>query len=215
MKNKNDAAAEFHRMRIREAAEILFSEKGFEKTTINDISKLSEYSRRTIYAYYESKEDILNHIVESGLLILKSDIETALAQSDDFFIRYKKICTAMKNYTSNFPHSSKSVNESNAENLTPDRLNRVTKNIILLGTEINELLAQFIDDGKKCGAVRKDIKTLPTVYILWSSISALLELVKSKSVFLTKSLGMTKDEFSKYGFEQILSSLLIKGTSKN
>ena len=58
MKSKKDAAAEFHRERILQAAEILFSEKGFEKTTIDDISKLSEYSRRTIYAYFSGKDDI-------------------------------------------------------------------------------------------------------------------------------------------------------------
>lgn len=58
------------------AAEKLFSEKGYEQTTIEDISKASEYSRRTIYAYYESKEDILHHIVEKGLIELKMTLKT-------------------------------------------------------------------------------------------------------------------------------------------
>ena len=54
--NKKDAVAALHRERIMKAAEKLFSEKGFVQTTIDDISKASEYSQRTIYAYYESKD---------------------------------------------------------------------------------------------------------------------------------------------------------------
>ena len=71
------------------AAERLFSEKGFAQTTINDISKASEYSRRTIYTYYESKEDILHHIVEKGLLILKQNIEESINLNEDFIEQYK------------------------------------------------------------------------------------------------------------------------------
>lgn len=65
--NKKEAVAALHRARIMTAAEKLFSEKGYEQTTIEDISKESEYSRRTIYAYYESKDDILHCIIEKGL----------------------------------------------------------------------------------------------------------------------------------------------------
>lgn len=54
--NKKDAVAALNKEQIMKAAEKLFSEKGFIQTTIDDISKASEYSRRTIYAYYESKD---------------------------------------------------------------------------------------------------------------------------------------------------------------
>lgn len=74
---RKEAVAALHRARILTAAEKLFSEKGYAQTTIDDISKASEYSRRTLYAYYESKEDILHHIIEKGLRSLKKDIESA------------------------------------------------------------------------------------------------------------------------------------------
>lgn len=53
--SRKEAVTSLHRARIMTAAEKLFSEKGYAQTTIDDISKASEYSRRTIYAYYESK----------------------------------------------------------------------------------------------------------------------------------------------------------------
>ena len=51
--NKKEAVAALHRRQIMISADRLFLEKGFVQTTIDDISKASEYSRRTIYPYYE------------------------------------------------------------------------------------------------------------------------------------------------------------------
>ena len=56
--NKKEAVAAFHREQIIKASESLFSEKGFEQTTVDDISRQSGYSRRTVYAYFESKEGL-------------------------------------------------------------------------------------------------------------------------------------------------------------
>ena len=57
--NQKPAVADLHRQQILKAAEVLFTEKGYEHTRIEDISRASGYSRRTLYAYYQSKEDIL------------------------------------------------------------------------------------------------------------------------------------------------------------
>ena len=96
--NKKEAVAAVHRERIMNAAERLFSEKGYAQTTIEDISKLSEYSRRTIYAYYGSKDDILHHIIEKGLFTLKIDLEKAITPNGDFILQYQAICEAISKY---------------------------------------------------------------------------------------------------------------------
>ena len=57
--NQKEAVAALHRARMLTAAEELFQQKGFEATTIDDISKASGYSRRTLYAYFVNKEDFL------------------------------------------------------------------------------------------------------------------------------------------------------------
>lgn len=147
--NKKEAVAALHREQIMKAAEKLFSEKGYEQTTIEDISKASEYSRRTIYAYYESKEDILHHIVEKGLIELKNDIENAINLNEDFITVYKAICAAMSKYQSEYHHSADNVNSTNAANFDFKNLSDTVKHILLLGTEINTILAAFIENGKK------------------------------------------------------------------
>lgn len=206
--NKKEAVAALHRERIMDAAAILFSEKGYAQTTIDDISKASEYSRRTIYAYYESKDDILHHIIEKGLLTLKADIEYAVNNNDDFVMGYRAICMAMSQYQKEYPHSIDNVNNANATNIDLSNASDTEKHILCLGTEINTILESFVERGKKSGVVRKDIVPMLTVYVLWSSINALLTLVNTKGQFICDQFVISEEEFLDYGFKQIINSIL-------
>ena len=206
--NKKEAVAALHREHSMAAAEQIFSQKGFAQTTIADISIASQYSRRTIYAYYESKEDILHHIIAKGLLILKQDIESALQTSSDFSAQYFAICTAMKKYQIECPHSLDTITAANTNQLDLDNLSLAVTQILSLGTQVNAILAQFIQSGKDQGVVRQEIAPLPTVYILWSNITALLTLVHTKGAFIAKAFSMTQDDYLEYGLKQIINSIL-------
>lgn len=206
--NKKEAVAALHREQIMNAAETLFSEKGFEATTIEDISKVSEYSRRTIYAYYESKDDILHHIIEKGLLLLKSKIEKAIQNNNEFISKYKAICLAMVEYQTECPHSLDNVAKAKTENLNFESLSDIVKHILVLGTEINDLLASFIENGKEKHIVRQDVVPMMTVYVLWSSMTSLITLAQTKGQFICKQFNILEDDFYEYGFKQIINSIL-------
>lgn len=206
--NRKEAVAALHRDQILKAAEKLFSEKGYTQTTIDDISKASEYSRRTIYIYFESKEEILYQIIEKGLQTLKSNIEYAVKTNNDFIKGYRDIFMAMGQYQREHPHSIDMVNHSNTAALELSDASDTVNRILELGSEINKILESFIEGGKKSGIVRNDIVPMLTVYVLWSSIQSFLTLAETKGQFLCAQYAMTKDEFLEYGFKQIINSIL-------
>lgn len=59
---KNLSKREANKLRKREiiidTAEKLFLQKDFDTTSMNDISKESHHTKRTIYQYFTSKEDL-------------------------------------------------------------------------------------------------------------------------------------------------------------
>ncbi|MGM9988404.1 MAG: TetR/AcrR family transcriptional regulator [Bacillaceae bacterium] len=206
--NKKESVAALHRSTILKAAEQVFSEKGFHAATIEDISKASEYSRRTLYAYFESKEDMLHQIVLKGLVTLRDHLIQAVQSHEDFLERYRAICEAMRHYHDNDVYSFDSVNQMKNRDIDLTNLPAVVSEIFSVGVEINTILEKFIDDGKKQGAVCEDVKSKQTVYILWSSISSLLTLAKNKGQFIAMELGITVDDFLEDGFKQIINSIL-------
>ena len=62
------------RATITRAALQLFAERGYDETTLADIAEAADVAPRTIFAYFESKEDIL--LCEESVLL--SDLERKL-----------------------------------------------------------------------------------------------------------------------------------------
>ena len=206
--NKKDAVAALHRENIVRAAAALFAQKGFDASSIDDIARESGYSRRTIYAYYESKDDILHCIIEKGLQALKTDIENAANDNAGFTDAYRAVCRVMRKYRREYPYSLERLNRSGDEEIGRTVKSAAVKNILRLGTEINETLEALIIRGQESGEVRKDIVPTLTVYVLWSSIDSLLALAGTKGKFICAQNGMTEEEFLDYGFRQIVNSIL-------
>ena len=93
--SKKQALTEFHRGSILAAAERLFAEKGTEKTTMDDIAREAEYSKATLYVYFQSKEEIINAILLSGMVLLKKKIHEAIESHSDWYQAYDAVCRSI------------------------------------------------------------------------------------------------------------------------
>src|SRR4051794_1237115 len=67
-----DHAREAVRSEVQRQAWLLFSEHGFEATTVDRIAAASGMSRRTFFRYFASKDDlVLARMVESGAELVR------------------------------------------------------------------------------------------------------------------------------------------------
>lgn len=126
----------------------------------------------------------------------------------DFAERYYAICDAIRRYQCECPHSAGSVRQARPEQFDGS-LSDTVQQILALGDEINALLADFIAEGQRDGVVRKELHPLMTVYVLWSGITALIDLAQTKGALLSAQLSVSEDEFLHCGFDQLLHSILV------
>ena len=64
------------RDKLIDVARQLFARIGVENTTMNDIAAASEKGRRTLYTYFNNKQEIYNAVIESELKLLYNSLET-------------------------------------------------------------------------------------------------------------------------------------------
>lgn len=133
-----------------------------------------------------------------------------IQQQEGFIEQYKAICNAMKKYLDNSPQSVSSINQMKSSDIDFSSIPPTIIKIFELGTEIDNLLAGYIEQGKMHGIVRPDVEPLKTVYVMWGSITSLLSLVQNKGEFLEKEFSASKESFLEYGFKQIINSILEK-----
>lgn len=67
---------------ILAAAKRLFEEKGFEKTTIDEIAKYIGIGKGTVYLDFKNKQDILAALIEQQILVKQQCLESLLETAE-------------------------------------------------------------------------------------------------------------------------------------
>lgn len=77
--------------KIFETSLKLFSEKGYDATSIEEITAVVGVAKGTLYYHFSSKEEIFNFLVEEGMKLLKNSIEIKTSKCDNTLDKIKAI----------------------------------------------------------------------------------------------------------------------------
>ena len=193
---------------ILEAAEKLFVQKGYEATGMDEICMLSSLSRRTVYSYFDSKQEILYAIMSEHLSSLKKEFETIIKDNDDFMICWKQIFCAKLSFNRNCPMDVKLIQSTRSKEIQKNMDSEALQKIISIGQRIEEMLAGIMEKGVAEGIVRDDIHPVFAVSVLTSGFDNLFQLVRSKGSYLRERCGMDEGQMLETGFDQLMSSIL-------
>lgn len=202
--NKKDAVAALHRENIVRAAAALFAQKGFDASSIDDIARESGYSRRTIYIYGKSKENLLCLAIAQELRTLRDGLRRT-QEISGFFAQYDAICAELLAFHRRCPLSTSVVRKSAVSDnpLPAEQL------ILSLGTEINALLADFLAQGQREGLVRPDVFPALDTQLLTTALEAQFSLWDARKDYLISVFSLDEKAFLARVREQLLRGLLL------
>jgi len=185
-------------------------EKGIAATSMDDIAKAVGYSKATLYVYFENKEEIVGILVLNSMKKLYGYISSALAQHESTETRYNFICHGLVQYQEEFPFYFKMVLDKinidvESQNCLPEE-----KETYQIGEEINEKLKDFLLCGMEKGDLRRDLEIMPAIFNFWGMLSGVIQLAAKKEEYIKKSMGLSKEQFLKYGFSLVYNSIAIK-----
>ncbi|MGN1281409.1 MAG: TetR/AcrR family transcriptional regulator [Succinivibrio sp.] len=196
-----------HRTAIAKTAEILFTKKGIEATSMSEIAQASSYSKATLYVYFKNKEELVGYIVMNSMQTLKDYLQDALNSSSDPHDRFFMICNALVRYDSDYPLYTellqKNINiDDESDNFLPEE-----KETFLVGEKINSMLSDFIDDGVKKGVFRSDLQGFPLIMSIWAMLSGLIVSGNNKSEYISKIGSLSKESYLEFGFKLIYEAI--------
>ncbi len=159
------------REEIIDAAEKLFFSEGFKETSMDEIAKKSEFSKRTVYKYFESKEDLYSAIALRGLELYNKIIIENTTNKKSGFEKLESVAKALVKL--------KKVNLNYAKVIT-FFLNKVFDNTNIYGEHIKLCkekvrdIRYFIEGSLKEGIVDGSIKSDIDISITVLSIQTAL-----------------------------------------
>lgn len=124
----------------------LFLEKGFDKTSMQDIAESAGISKGAIYHHFKSKEEIINAVTESQTQANQSMITDWLSEIEDMTGRERLIAMLERNIDSQEAHyldEVMSVRMKSAEFVLSYMQNCVNQDAAL----ISDIIKQGVADG--------------------------------------------------------------------
>ncbi len=162
---------------ILDAARQEFFERGFHRPTVDDVAARAEVSKGTIYLYFESKEEILAHLLLEGLTLLLQEMEAVYdpdSQTPEDALRalayaYRDFCRAHPNYFRLIMAFDRGRFE---EAISPDLYQQVLDQSL----QGLALVAQTIEQGKEAGVFQVD-DPWQAAGVVWAAINGVLVLM--------------------------------------
>jgi AcrR family transcriptional regulator len=179
------------RLEIVEAAEKVFSQKGYEATTVEDIASAAELSKGTIYLYFESKEELHDAIVQRGMDILGGMFEAAFA---DGVTGLQKIRGIGEAYMSFF-REQKDYFDALLRFETHKREEIAVNDPMML-------VIDSVRTGIEDGSIRSDIEPVKMALLLWGQTTGVLQNNHLKCKIMAEVFDIDCDELLEYHMEQ-------------
>jgi len=178
---------------ILKAATMLFSQKGYDGTSMNDIVKESGVSKGAIYSHFENKESLFEELLENQTAIDIDQLKFLFTPKDSALQKLENIAIAQFNNTCDVPEED--CRKQMEFIITASRRDPLRDKFAKQYATIHKFIADLIKEGIKNGEFRPNIDvdsvvsiliaTLNGLSLLWIAMGVDLDFEKVKNSFLT------------------------------
>ena len=170
---------ENRRKEILRAARKVFSNKGFNASTMEEIALQAELSPGTLYLYFKNKEELHTFLSIEILKYLADEIQKVLSQDlsvENKIERFQDVFIEVYDYDSNILINLFHLQSGETlQNLSEDVLKQIKKYSALAHGAIIDVVKQGIDEG-----IFIDEHPVALADVLWASYAGIVLWVDSK-----------------------------------
>ena len=189
-----------------DAAEKLFAEKGFENTSIADVIELAGLTKRTLYQYFQSKEDLFYAVALKGARILYDTSMEAISRGANSQERIHLANLAHLAFYREHPESFRILNYSPANQQNIESSPHYQEIKQLDAARMNHL-ASLIISGASDGSINPALDMKKAVFFGFFSAFSLLYTVAFTDKSIWNTLSMSEDDFLNFSFDLFADAL--------
>jgi AcrR family transcriptional regulator len=205
---RKEKAQKIRREDILNAAERVFFTKGYRFATMDDVAKAAEYSKRTVYVYFNSKEQIYFSIMIRGYRLLLRMLEENRRD-----VPPRTAVEAIKQIAETLYHFSKQAPdyfdaiieyENNALDFQKGVSDCAKEECYALGERVLGYLTDALNEGIAEGFVDSDLNVERTALILWACGIGVFRVARRKKRYLEHYHSIKPEELISAAFTMMI-----------
>lgn len=189
------------------AAETLFVEKGFDAASMDEVAKRAEFTKRTLYQYFPSKEDLYAAAVLKGFRSMAESMVSAGKDAPNGFARLRSYFHAYYGFYRDRPGTFSLVSRWGYVKKRLDGDSEAKRDLDLYNRRMFDGIAAVLREGIADGSVRTDLPTDATVYSLVFLITGFLTQLSITGESFTGHFGLDREAFCISTIDMALAAL--------
>jgi AcrR family transcriptional regulator len=204
---------EIKRQDIINAAERVFFTKGYENSSMDTVAKEAEFSKRTVYVYFNSKEQIYYEIMIRGYRMLICMLENCFNKGIPQTAEEELHCIFFTLYSFSINHANyfKAIMEYETKDSSEQTgIDDASKTeCYRLGEQVFGYLSNALEKGIKNQTLESGLDGHKTALFLWAYTVGVFNAVAKKSGYLEDFHHISVEEFVTEAFH-LAMTLIIK-----
>jgi AcrR family transcriptional regulator len=185
---------------IVNAAEMIFSKKGFEKASMDEIAKVSEFTKRTLYKYFINKEDLFFAVIKKCFEKLFTYMESGMKSGKTGYDKIKQGILAYYRFYKKHPDKFKLMNYIGFVKQEAKKSPNY-KSFLEFDDFLFKKVMKIIGEGKADGSIRKDLDTTNLTYSIVFIITGFLYQLSITGKTFTEHFSLNEETFSLFTIE--------------
>ncbi|UCG63206.1 MAG: TetR/AcrR family transcriptional regulator [Candidatus Zixiibacteriota bacterium] len=143
---------------ILAAARRLFATKGADNTSMEDIAREADYTRRTLYSYFESRDEVCVMVLTDDLKVRWETQQKAIAHASTGLDKIINWGTSFYDFARANSHSMRLQYYMDFKGIDPRRISKgIFKAFEKINNELAEGLREIFHLGIRDGSLRPDL----------------------------------------------------------
>lgn len=210
---------ESNRKDIIDAAERVFFSKSYENSSMDEVAKEAEFSKRTVYVYFSSKEQLYFEVMIRGYRLLIEMIEKSLHEKSPQNALEELSCIFFTffGFSQTYPEYFKAImnyeTKDSASRAGVDNSSKVE--CYRLGEQIFGYLSNALQKGVAEGSLRSGLDSEKAALTLWACTVGIFNTGEKKSDYLSNYHQTGSAEFVTESFKLVMRLLRRNGDDEN
>jgi AcrR family transcriptional regulator len=204
---RRDRERRAHEQEIIAAAATVFGAKGFDGASMDEIALAAEFTKRTVYLYFDTKEDLFFAAALRAFRTLHVALKDAAKEGASGYERLQGGCRAYYRFSRDDPGNMRLINEVGLVKKKAGENSPMLKELLKFDDELFRWVAQGLSEGKEDGSIRSDLDSLKATFSVIFMMTGFFNQLSTTGTTFLEHFALSPQEFSEYSMELLFSSL--------
>lgn len=189
------------------AAEKVFGLKGYEDASMDEIALEAQFTKRTLYFYFDSKEELYFTAALKGFKLLFNYLTDASVQARTGFMKLVQGSQGYYRFAMECPGAMRLICGIGQVKKKAAEGSQRLKELMTFDNEMFQWVALVIEEGKKDGSIRDDLDSVKASFSIIFMMTGFFNQLSMTGETFLKHFALDSGSFSSYSMNLLFDSM--------